>query len=301
MPDVKLSVLMPVYNAARYLEEAVESILAQTYRGFELVIVNDGSTDRSGRMLERFARGDSRVRVISRGNTGIVGALNDGLKECRGELMARMDADDVSMPERFERQVAYLEKNPDVICVGCRVLGIDPYGGVLFTSEHKLSHEEIDAELLKGSGWSIVHPAAMMRREAVVALLGYRKEFEWAEDLDLFLRLAERGRLANLPDVLLQYRQHPDSINRTRRDAQVRVITAVVHEAHKRRGIGIDPQWTYTPQPVLPKDKQLRTWAWKALAEGKVPIARKYALAAWQSSPLNVESWRALICAMRGY
>ena len=292
---------MPVYNAARYLEEAVQSILAQTYRSFEFVIVNDGSTDRSGKILERSARRDARIRLISRPNTGIVVALNDGLKQCKGELLARMDGDDVSMPQRFERQIAFLDQHPEILCVGCRVLGIDPYGGVLFTSEHKLAHDEIDAQLLAGSGWSVVHPAAMMRRDALVAVGGYRKEFQWAEDLDLFLRLAERGRLANLPDVLLQYRQHPDSVNRTRREEQVKVITAVVHEAHKRRGISLDSAWTFTPPPVLPKDKQLRNWAWKALAEGKKSIARKYALAAWQTSPLNVESWRALICAMRGY
>jgi glycosyltransferase involved in cell wall biosynthesis len=301
MPDPKLSVLMPVYNAARYLTEAVESILAQTFRNFEFVIVNDGSTDRSTRILERFAKRDARIHLITRPNTGIVGALNDGLQYCKCDLIARMDADDVSMPERFERQLAFMDAHPQVACLGTRVLGIDPYGGVLFTSDHALTHEQIDAGLLRGSGWSIVHPAAMMRKNAVLAVGGYRKEFQWAEDLDLFLRLAETAKLANLPDVLLQYRQHPDSVNRTKQNEQVRVITAVVHEAHKRRSLSIDSHWTFTPAPVLPKDKQLRSWAWKALGEGKVSIARKYALAAWQSSPLNVESWRALICAMRGY
>jgi len=301
MNDPKLSVLMPVYNAARYLEEATDSILAQTYRNFEFVIVNDGSTDRSTKILERYAKRDSRIKLISRPNTGIVGALNDGLAACRGELVARMDADDVSMPERFARQVAFLDTQPEVVCVGCRVLGIDPYGGVLFTSDHKLNHDDIDRELLKGSGWAIVHPAAMIRRSAITALNGYRTQFQWAEDLDLFLRLAETGKLANLPDVLLQYRQHPDSINRTRQEQQVHVINFVVRDAHKRRGIRIDEAWTFTPKPVLPKDKQLITWAWKALKEGKIAIARKFALAAWQSSPLDVETWRALFCAMRGY
>ncbi len=182
-----------------------------------------------------------------------------------------------------------------------RVLGVDPYGGVLFTSEHQPNHEWIDAELLKGVGWAVVHPVAMMRKAAVLAVGGYRTEFQWAEDMDLFLRLAEVGRLANLPDILLQYRQHPDSVNRSRQQEQIRVIYAVAKEAYKRRGIPMNSGWTYTPMPVLPKHKQLLVWAWKALKEGKVSIARKYALAVCRTSPLNVESWRILYCALRGY
>ena len=194
-----VSVVMPVYNAQRYLAEAVDSILAQTWRDFEFVIVDDGSTDRSPKLLERYAVRDSRIKLIRRPNTGIVGALNDGLAAASGELVARMDADDVALPERFEKQVAYLAEHPEVVALGSRVTGVDPYGCVLFHSEHKLAHEEIDAGLLRGVGWAIVHPAAMLRREAVAKVGGYRKEFQWVEDLDLFLRLGEAGRLANLP------------------------------------------------------------------------------------------------------
>src|SRR4051812_38318159 len=113
----QVSVLMPVYNAGRYLAEAVDSVLTQSFRDFEFVIVDDGSTDGSAAMLDDYARQDSRVKLVRRPNTGIVGALNDGLRECRGEFVARMDADDVSLPERFEKQVAYLREHHEVVAL----------------------------------------------------------------------------------------------------------------------------------------------------------------------------------------
>src|SRR5678816_4165512 len=110
----RVSIVMPVYNAAAYLAEAVDSILAQTFRDFQFVIVNDGSTDRSTAILERYAHRDQRIKLISRPNTGIVGALNDGLAEATGDYIARMDADDVSTPNRLAVQVDYLDKHLDV-------------------------------------------------------------------------------------------------------------------------------------------------------------------------------------------
>ena len=296
-----VSVLMPVYNAEAYLAEAVKSVLSQTFEDFDFVIVNDGSTDRSGKMLEEFARADRRINLISRPNTGIVGALNDGLKAAEAPLIARMDADDVSVPMRLQRQVDYMKAHPECVALGGRVVGTDPYGCVLFRSEHKLTHEEIDAELLKGVGWALVHPAVMMRREAVEKVGGYRKEFQWVEDLDLFLRLAEIGRLANLSEELLLYRQHTTSVNRTRGEEQARLADACVRDAYRRRGKAVPDGWRFVPKPKPSKDEQLLTWAWRAMNDGNVPIARRHAMAAWKSSPFSVESWRILFCALRGH
>ena len=297
----QVSVVMPVFNAQRYLAEAVESILAQTWRDFEFVIVDDGSTDRSPKLLERYAVRDSRIKLIRRPNTGIVGALNDGIAAASGELIARMDADDVALPQRLEKQVAYLAQHPEVVALGSRVTGVDPYGCVLFHSEHKLAHEEIDAELLRGVGWAIVHPAAMLRRAAVAAIGGYRPQFQWVEDLDLFLRLGETGKLANLPEALLRYRQHTESINRTRSAEQARLADACVREAYRRRGGEPPPGWKFVPKAKPARDVQLRTWAWMAMKDGNVPVARKHAVELWKTAPLSVESWRTLLCAMRGH
>ena len=296
-----VSVVMPVYNAARYLAEAVESILAQTFGDFEFVIVDDGSTDRSPATLDDYAARDARIRIVRRANTGIVGALNDALAESKAPLIARMDADDVSLPERLEKQVAYMRDHDECIALGSRVVGIDPYGCVLFQSEHKLAHDEIDRELLNGVGWAIVHPVAMLRRDAVERVGGYRREWQWVEDLDLFLRLAEIGKLANLPDHLLRYRQHTESINRTRSAEQARLADACVREAYRRRGQEVPAGWKFVPKPKPSKPQQLQTWAWRAMKSGNVPVARKHAVALWKTAPLSIESWRTLLCAMRGH
>lgn len=301
MSSPRVTVLMPVYNAARYLAEAVDSILAQTYRDFDFVIVNDGSTDRSQQVLERYAQRDGRIKLISRANTGIVGALNDGLAECRGEYVARMDADDIAMPDRLAVQLQFMDRHPEVVAYGSRVIGIDPYGCELFRSEHKADHEAIDAELLNGVGWAIVHPAAVLRREAVEAVGRYRQQFQWVEDLDLFLRLSERGQLANAEAFLLNYRQHTESVNRTRTAEQARLADAAVRDAYARRGRPVPHGWKFVPKPRPAKEAQLRTWAWKAMKAGNVPAARKHAVALWKVAPLSVESWRTLLCAMRGY
>jgi glycosyltransferase involved in cell wall biosynthesis len=301
MSQRTVSIIMPVYNAAAYLAEAVDSILAQTYRDFQFVIVNDGSTDRSPAILERYAQRDNRIKLISRPNTGIVGALNDALAEATGQYVARMDADDVSEPNRLAVQVDFLDKHPDVVAVGSRVVGIDPCGCELFHSEHKLSHDEIDAELLNGVGWALVHPAVVMRRDVVRQLGGYRKQWQWVEDLDLFLRLAEIGRLANVGEFLLNYRQHTESVNRTRAAEQARLADACVREAYGRRNRPVPDGWKFVPKPKPAKDVQLRTWAWRAMKAGNVPAARKHAVALWKTAPLSVESWRTLLCAMRGH
>lgn len=296
-----ISVLMPVYNGARYVAEAIDSILAQTFGDFEIVIVNDGSTDRSEAILRDYEKRDQRIRVISRANTGIVGALNDGLADCKADLIARMDADDVALPTRFASQVQYMQSHPECVALGSRVIGIDPYGCELFRSEHERDHGSIDVQLLNGVGWAIVHPAAMLRRDALTAVGGYRKEFQWVEDLDLFLRLAERGRLANLGEFLLNYRQHTESVNRTRAAQQAELADACVRDAYRRRGQTPPAGWKFVPKPKPPKDVQLRTWAWRAMKAGNVPVARKHAVELWKTAPLSMESWKTLLCAMRGY
>src|SRR5688572_18649710 len=208
----RVSVLVPVYNAERYLAEAMDSILAQTFADFEVIAVDDGSKDRSREILEDYAKRDGRVKVISRANTGIVGALNDGLSASRGELIGRMDSDDVALPERFAKQVEFLDANPDVILVGARVTMIDPEGwpiGDMATVGH--GHDVIEDALL-GGGWPIVHPTVIMRRGALLRVGGYQEGTFPNEDHDLFLRLAEIGKLENLRDTLLHYRRHPNSV-----------------------------------------------------------------------------------------
>jgi GT2 family glycosyltransferase len=241
------------------------------------------------------------VRVISRPNTGIVGALNDAVAAARGSIIARMDADDVCLPERFARQAAYLDAHPDCVLLGAMTTVIDPHGLVLHEQERLLDHDELDRELMKGRGGFLRHPVVMMRRDAFDKVGGYRRQYQWAEDLDLFLRLAEIGRIANLPDTLLLYRQHPQSVNRTRFEEQARLITQVVREAAGRRGIALPADWEYQCKPPAPPSEQIREWGWRALKLKQSDIARKHAWALLRMSMWNRENWRLMACALRGY
>ena len=302
MPDAPtISVLMAVYNAAAYVKDAVASICAQTFTDFEFILIDDGSTDGSFAVLRAFAERDPRIRLISRPNVGLTKTLNEGLKLARGAFVARMDADDVALPQRFEKQVQYLRANPDCVCVGSRVQLIDPLGSTIKdVTDHKLAHEEIDRDLLAGIGWSVVHPVATMRRNALERVNGYREQFRTSQDLDLFLRLAEIGRLANLPDVLLQYRQHFESVNFSKHEEQWRVKTTIIRDAYERRGLPIPAEWGFERRVVKPHAEQLQTWAWAALKRGNVSVARRHALASLRLGPFSADAWRVMYCSLRG-
>jgi len=293
MPDAvpKVSVAMPVYNAAIYLAQAVESILSQTFADFEFIIINDGSTDESQRMLETYAARDSRVRLISRPNTGLTKALNESVTLARGIYYARMDADDISFPDRLREQVAYLDANPDCLVVGCRVELIDPEGQVLGEVWRFESHDQIDAAHLGGQGGAIVHPSALMRLDALKQIGCYHAHNEPAEDLDLFLRLAEIGRLAKLPDVLFQYRMHFKSVGHTRRMEQSATVARVVNDARARRGLPlIDPSTMALSAPPHPSVHFLN-WASLAMKYGNRPLSAKYALRALRLAPMSIHGW----------
>lgn len=292
---------MPVYNAGRYLRPAVQSILAQTFRDFELIAVDDGSRDESPAILREYAAKDPRVRVISRPNTGIVGALNDGLAAAKGEFVARMDSDDISMPQRFERQVAFLREHPDHVLVGSQVMLIDPSGATLCPKQDtEYTHEAIDAALLAGC-WPLVHPTIMVRGEVMTRIGGYRAKYQWLEDLDLFLRLAEVGRIASLKDVLLQYRLHTASVCATRDKDQDQIRPALEAEVYARRGLPAPkgPRTVHQATFESPHDR-FRVWGWFALMGGNVATARKYALRTFRAAPMRLESWRLMYCALRG-
>jgi len=289
---------MPVYNSERYVAEAVESILNQTFRDLEFLIIDDGSTDRSLEILKKYEEQDSRIRLISRPNTGYVVALNEMLSLARGNLIARMDADDISYASRFARQFEYLASNRDCVVVGSRVQLIDADGDPLGTWCEEQTHTEIDQAHL-GTGWPMVHPAVMMRRDAVDAVGRYRVEYYSIEDRDLFLRLAEVGRVANLPDTLLKYRKHLRSICHTRAVEQAQLQRRLRSETRLRRNL---PATEMTPeQEPAPLDGEERAmWAWWALNSGFVRTARKHALQAVRRRPFSINSWRALGCSLRG-
>ncbi len=297
-PDI--SVVMPVYNAEQYLREAVDSILAQTYESFELIASNDGSTDGTRDILEEYAGRDNRVHILNRANTGIVGALNDGLAVARAQFIARMDADDRSLPQRFEKQIRYLHDHRECVAVGCRALMIDPDGDPLGPfGDFCADHEQIEPELLAGNGSAMVHPSLMVRRETINAIGGYREQYQFAEDLDLFLRLGERGRLANLPDMLLDYRQHGGSVCDARGSLQERLLAAILKETYARRGLPGEPIDLVMARPTSEWGVRLR-WLNLAHEAGYDRTARKHAYALLRRNPLSVRAWRVVFRAWIG-
>lgn len=295
-----ISVLMPVYNGSRYLTEAVESILTQSFRDFEFVIVDDGSTDDSLTILESYAAKDDRIRLISRPNTGIVGALNDGLAAARGEFVARMDADDIAMPERFSRQVDFLRANLDVVCVGCGALQIDSRGNHLIPWTLPLDDETIQSQHLKGST-SLVHPGVMFRREAVAAINGYNSAIPVAQDLDLWLRLGEKGRLANLPNLLLKYRVHDNTISNSRQQEQLAYAQLAVDHACDRRGLAKSNLNLKPYRPAQSKasrhDFSIRCGWWNFL-RGDRQTALRHGMHAIRSMPWRSDGWQLLACSL---
>jgi len=294
---------MSVYNCERYVAEAVESILGQTFTDFEFIIIDDGSTDRSLSILRRFAQRDGRIRLVSRGNRGLTRSLNEGLGLARGEFIARMDADDISLPERLERQVEYLRAHPECVALGCRLYLIDPDGDPLMEEPRPTTHEDIMQMLLRGSG-AIPHPGAMIRRTDLCAIGGYNEEFKAAQDLDLWLRLSERRQLANLDEVLVRYRMHFGSVSVGSRQVQVSFAERAVREARLRRGqtperlpLALSPPRSRRDTPL----EMQRRWAWMALGAGNVKTARKHARRVLMQAPWSKESWRVMLCALRGW
>ena len=294
-----ISVLLAVYNGQTYLREAMDSVIAQTEKDFEFIIIDDGSTDETRNILEGYAQKDLRIRLVSRPNKGLTVTLNEGLSLARGEFLARMDADDICLPERFEKQLAYLRDHPECVLLGSRVLLVDPEGMPIRKLCDEQSHEQIDIAHLN-RGWPVVHPAVMMRTAAIRQIGGYRDEYNTLEDFDLFLRLAEIGKLANLPDILLHYRQHFASVTHSKAKKQIEIRQSILDETYVRRGMA-------KPTTSPPEKKRMRSlydqhhyWAWTALKAGNVKTARKHALINLRHEPLSYESWRTVACTLRG-
>lgn len=289
-----ISVVMGVYNAEKYIDQAIESILGQTYGDFELLLLNDGSTDNSQSRLEYYAKLDKRCKVYSGVNKGMVATLNQGIALAKADIIFRMDNDDICRPQRFERQMRYLEDHPECVAVGSKALLIDADGLPIIEMWDYTDHDKIDEANLSGVGSFICHPAVAMRKAAILKVGGYHQEFHYAEDLDIFLRLAEVGILANIPEVLLEYRQHVESVGYARREAQFKATHLSVIEAKKRRGLPYESHSVCEESlfiPPSPSEIHLK-WAWWALAGNNRQTAKKHAFKAFLENPFNLEVFR---------
>lgn len=299
--DPKVSVIMPIYNTERYLETAIRSILQQNFTDFELIAVDDGSTDRSGAILDWLAAEDARIVVLRQTNQGVTKALNAGLAVARGDYIARMDSDDIARSDRFTRQVAELDERPNIVALGTQFSLIDPDGRTLKNMAMPLHHADLDARLFDRQVLSICHPSAMMRASVLKKIGGYNEDFSSAQDIDLFLRLAEVGELANLEDVLMSYRIHTKSMGYTNRPTQIQNAWRAGKQAAERRNKAFK-----TPKPKANAGQRskadiCRMWGWWALSGGQVATARHYGRRAVLANPFSRHNWKLALISLRGY
>jgi hypothetical protein len=230
-----VSVVMVARNVDRFLAEAIESILAQTYRDFEFIIADYGSTDESIVITSGYAAHDSRIRFFRIPPCGLAEARNAGCSRAQGRYIAVMDADDVAVPERLALQVAFMEEHPEVGLLGGAVRWIDAMGRPLRVDSVPTADQTIRTELeVRCPFWQ---PSVLIRTQAFALTGGYRAAFAPAEDYDLWLRIVEHFQCANLPDVLLNYRIHPYQVSMRKRAEQTRgILGAQVAAAYRKSG-----------------------------------------------------------------
>lgn len=268
--DSRVTVLMSVYNGEKYLREAIDSILDQTFTDFEFLIINDGSTDRTAEILQSYD--DSRIRVINNEkNIGLTKSLNKGLKMARSEYIARMDADDVSMPTRLEKEVAFLDENKNVGLVGTYYLMMNENGKVLHTVKCLTKGKELKEKLLEGNQFG--HGSVMFRAECIERVGLYREEVGSAEDYDLWLRISEVYDVVNIPEPLYKWRFNLKSISFRKKVQQDKFAELVRELAKERRQSGRDTLQTLERKEI---DKFLDRFLSGTNPESRKNIAKGY-------------------------
>ncbi len=294
-----VSVLMSVYNTQRYLAEAIDSILHQSFTDFEFIIINDGSTDESLTVLQAYAQHDPRIRLISRDNRGLARTKNELVSLAHGEFLAIMDSDDVAMPDRFAHQVDFLHANPDVVCVGGAYDFIDEAGRLLEHVSVPLTDDDLQRFALQGKVL-INHPSAMIRRQALEQVGGYDETMHTDGILDLWLRLGEVGKLANLEETVLHYRQHQRSVSEQKQWLQLEDKREACERAWRRRGItGTFEETT----PWRPVDRTSRyhyylKYGWSFFHRREWGAAIVYGFRAIQELPWKRGGWKLLVYAV---
>ncbi len=230
--------LLPAYNAEDYVVASIESLLAQTFTDFEIVVIDDGSTDSTPQLLRELTARDTRVHVITHlANQGLVVSLNDALAAAHGELIARLDADDISLPHRLERQVQVFDDSPDAVLCATAYDRVDPAGQVIRTACPPLTHGALAGALLAGN--CLCHSTVMFRRSTALSLGGYQAEWFPAEDYDLWIRLLERGSYRGINTVEVRYLENPGGVSSLSTTRQTEIAN--------RRAAEYVAQWSAHP------------------------------------------------------
>jgi glycosyltransferase involved in cell wall biosynthesis len=292
---------MPVYNAEKYLSEAIASILNQTFTNFEFLIGDDGSSDRSFEIINEFAVQDSRIHVFQNPENYGGGKTRNLLSQAAiGTYIAAMDADDIALPDRLDTQLQFMETHPDVVCLGGAHYLIDEDGRLLTLLSLPEDDVEIQRLALAGHG-SICHPCAFMRRSVFQNLGGYDEAMISAQDLDLWLRLGEQGSLANLAQPILKYRLQANSVSQKRGTEQRQNARIACERAWERRGIEGHFEADYAWRPTADPDSRLKfmlQYGWWAFNSRQRWTAALYGWRSLKVAPFRKEGWQLLLSAM---
>jgi GT2 family glycosyltransferase len=243
----RISVVMPVRNSARWLAAAIDSVLGQSFADFELIVVDDGSTDESPAIAAGYAGRDARVRVIRQEHRGVPAALNRALAVARAPLIARLDSDDEALPQRLARQLGYLEAHPDVVLLGSWADVIDEAGNVVGQLQPDTRPDRLMSVLARTNPF--VNSSVMFRADAARTAGNYRAAFALSEDYDLWLRLSEIGGVAIEPTRLVRYRRHASGVTQAAAARQIFSARLAVRAAAQRRRSGDDPAAALTAAP----------------------------------------------------
>ena len=298
-PDV--SVVMSVYNGASHLHKTIDSVLAQENVSLEFVIVNDGSTDESHTILEEYARRDTRVRIIHQENQGLTAALIRGCAAARGAYIARQDAGDLSLPGRMAKQLSFLEETPGAAFASCGTRYVGPRGEHLYdvnqdTAEATTNLLTLNPDKIRGPS---SHPSTLFSRSLYELVGGYRPAFYFAQDIDLWIRLAEHGRHVVIPEVLYEASVTVESISGRHRKEQVELTKMILEAARLRRNAISEEQILKHAQRIRPIGRQANGRLVRArsfyfigscLRRRNNPRAAYYFRQALKSYPLHLKS-----------
>jgi len=204
--NIKISVIMAVFNAEKYLNESIESILAQSFTEFEFIIINDGSNDRSLEIIKSYS--DPRIVLLNQNNSGLAKALNNGIKKSKCDFIARMDADDISLLDRFNKQYYFLKHNPEFVIVGSNAIIIDLEGRQIYNSSLPINDYECKKKLPETP---FIHPSVMFRKDSFYTAGQYAEQMLTGQDYVLINRMSKLGKFYNIEEPLLKYRIVPNS------------------------------------------------------------------------------------------
>lgn len=228
----KISAIMSCYNAEHFLREAIESILSQSYTDFEFILIDDGSTDDTLEIIRDYAHQDTRIIVVEKENTGLTYSLNVGIGMARGEWIARLDADDIALPQRFEEQINCLGKCKDIVLLGSGCIEIDRFGRKVKRHRYPTTHRRFIHSIERGKS-PFPHSSVMYKTDTVRKIGGYRIRMNGAEDVDLWLRLGREGHIHCINKPLIKLRKHNESI--TAKNKRLAILSYAARISHYLR------------------------------------------------------------------